>query len=128
MSFYCHFLDFNTAKLVMDDGFVVHVTLLEKIGFKESLFSSLNNSKCFQFNFPSAQHVSCCLLIHTARITSVYPVLKTSGFGWVGFSGIDVESRIVQSIFWLWHYSSNYNPFHMDSVNINADIWLKSLI
>lgn len=45
----------------MYDGFVVVVTLLEKIGFGEScLSSSLNNSKCFPgfvlFYFVSFQH------------------------------------------------------------------------
>lgn len=30
----------------MYDGFVVVVTLLEKIGFGESFLSSLNNSEC----------------------------------------------------------------------------------
>lgn len=40
----------------MYDGFVVVVTLLEKIGFGESFLSSLNNSKCFPVVFFSLQH------------------------------------------------------------------------
>lgn len=40
----------------MYDGFVVVVTLLEKIGFGESFLSSLNNSECFPVLFFSHQH------------------------------------------------------------------------
>lgn len=51
----------------MYDGFVVVVTLLEKIGFGEScLRSSLNNSKCFPgfvlFCFFPAQ--LCSAVVH----------------------------------------------------------------
>lgn len=67
MSFHSHFLDFNTTEFVMYDGFVVVVTLLEKIGFAESfLSSSLNNSKCFPvccifFFFPAQL---CSAVVH----------------------------------------------------------------
>lgn len=54
----------------MDDGFVVLVTLLEKIGFRESLFSSLNNSKCFQFVFFSVWHVSVVLYISYSTMSN----------------------------------------------------------
>lgn len=56
-------LDLSTTEFVMDDGLVVLMTLWEKIGFRESLFSSLNNSKCFQFMFYSVRHVSIVLYI-----------------------------------------------------------------
>lgn len=39
----------------MYDGFVVVVTLLEKIGFGESFLSSLNNSECSPVLFFSHQ-------------------------------------------------------------------------
>lgn len=45
----------------MYDGFVVVVTLLEKIGFGESFLSSLNNTKCFAvvFSFVSSAALFC---------------------------------------------------------------------
>lgn len=55
MSFSCHFLDFNITEFVMYDGFVVAVTLLEKIGFGKSFLSSVNNSECFPVLFFSLQ-------------------------------------------------------------------------
>lgn len=49
----------------MYDGFVVVVTLLEKIGFGESFLSSLNNSKCFPVVFFFSPAQLCSAVVHS---------------------------------------------------------------
>lgn len=48
----------------MYDGFVVVVTLLEKIGFGESFLSSLNNSEYFPVLFFFSPVQLCSAAVH----------------------------------------------------------------
>lgn len=52
----------------MYDGFVVVVTLLEKIGFGKSFLSSLNNSECFPVLFFFSPVQLCSAAVHFCKV------------------------------------------------------------